>query len=715
LYFFSSLRTSKEETIIDWNKRMTELEQRLAAVEYELQHVKRTAQQQHAGSANLPNTDGPPFSLNQPTPTDIASQQPSFNQVMQHGQQQQPLTHTSQQGQQQQPFAHSAQQEAHQQPFAHSAQQGQQQQPFTYSTQQGQQQQPFTYSTQQGQQQQPFAHSAQQGAQQQPFAHSVPPYAGQQWNNPNVPPYRQGTAGQQGGNMESILVKYVMPIVFIVVLLIGILMLFIAGISYGLITEPVRCLLGLLLAAGMYVVGMLQQRFKRPIWGKTLLGGAHGVFIITISIAHLTYELIGVVAAALSYALAFGLIIFSAVRWRSQLLVTIAVISGYLCMFLIDVANVHIVAFILIQLVFSISMIVLSTKLNYRIAYGFAYLLLHCSLLITYNTHEYSSHKLLLAALIIQHLVVFFTFLRRQPIHVEHIIVQIIGAIALISWTAGLYNLPGGISLTYSLVTLILAISYACSLLYFERGLSQGQEGEHAKLHSSLLLRTEVSTIIIAIALLCFFVELLGVSYIGLVLFLIGTSLVLYGLRDEHSILRWFGAFLSIIGASAIIFDSPSKLLSYEVLSWLIMLISIPLIYRECRHTFTESKAQPELLSALLWIEAALIFIFVTIIANLIGEDAARARPYIVSSAWLLYGLAAITFGTVRKLSKARLTGIILLLVIVCKVIFIDITFLNILSKSIIFTVLGGIGILVSFFLYNRTDNANANANAKNE
>lgn len=509
---------------------------------------------------------------------------------------------------------------------------------------------------------------------------------------------------KQDSSMESILVKYVLPIVFVIVLLIGILMLFIAGIAYGLITEPVRCLLGVILAAVMYTVGLIQQRFKRPIWGKSLLGGAHGVFIITISIAHLAYELIGLALAAVLYAIAFGLITFSAIRWRSQLLVTIAVISGYLCMFLIDFAHVHAIPFIVIQLVFSISMMLLSTKLGFRIAYCFAYMLLHVSLLITYGVHEYFSYKYLLAALIIQHLVVFISFMRRRLIGSEHTIVQIIGTVAIISWAAYLYNAPGGISWIYSAVTLIIAFSYAIALLFFER--MSAQHIEDPKLLSSINIRTQISTIIAAFTLLCFFTELLGASFLGLILLLIGTVLILYGLRDEHPVLRWFGTSMAAIGAITIVFNVPGKLLSYEVLSWIIMLISIPIVYRECKHTLTDSKAQPNLLAAILWIEAALIFIFMTIIANLFGNNinSASARPYLVSGSWLIYAIAAIIIGSARKLKKARITGIILLLAIVVKVIFIDITFLNILSKSIMFTILGGVGILVSFFLYNRTD-----------
>lgn len=511
-----------------------------------------------------------------------------------------------------------------------------------------------------------------------------------------------------GRSVENILVRYVLPIVFIIVLLIGVLMLFIAGVAFGLITEPVRCLLGLLLATAMYVTGMLQhQRSKRPILGKALLGGAHGVLIITISIAHLSYELFGVAVAVAFYVLSCALIIFSAIRWRSQLLVCIAIISAYLCMYLIDIQNIHIIPYLLVQLVISVSMMLLSSKLNYRYAHGIAYFLLHFSLIITSNIHMQAANGYLIAALLIQHLVVFIQYMRKKQLHVESHIMQAVGVLATIGWTAYIYNGKSAVFLT---VSLLIATAYAIAILFFERETSNDSNEEQAQL-ASFKLRIEISALMAAFALLCFFANLLGAHYVNLIIYVTGCSLVLYGLRDAHNLLRWLGAVLLAIGTVGIMFDPLRALFSYEMLCWIVLLASFPVIYRECKQALQyenqhNTSSVATRLSTILWIEAALAFWFITIFGNLIGEliGTADSEPYFVSFAWLLYAVAAIIYGTVRNTAKARLTGIILLLVIASKVVFIDITFLNILIKSILFTVLGGVGILVSYLLYNKTD-----------
>ena len=519
--------------------------------------------------------------------------------------------------------------------------------------------------------------------------------------NPSALPHQKNKSSDR--NVENILVRYVLPIVFIIILLIGILMLFIAGIAFGLITEPVRCVLGLLLATAMYVTGMLQyRRSKRPILGKALLGGAHGVLIITISVAHLSYELFGVFVAAAFYVLSCALIIFSAIRWRSQLLVCIAIVSAYLCMYLIDIQSVHAIPYLLVQLIISVSMMLLSSKLNYRYANGIAYFLLHFSLIITSNVHMKAASGYLIAALLIQHLVVFIQYMKRKQLHVESHVMQAVGVLAIIGWTAYIYD---GKSTVFLIVSLLVAAAYAVAILYFERGMLNEEQ------HSLFKLRIEISALMAAFALVCFFVNLLGSHYFNLIVYVIGVSLVLYGLRDLHNLLRWFGAALLGIGTVGIMFDPLRALFSYEMLCWIVLLASFPVIYRECKHSFqsegqANSSSVTVWLSTILWLEAALAFWFITIFGNLIGGlvGTPDSKPYFVSFAWLLYAIIAIAYGTVRNVSKARLTGIILLLAIAFKVVFIDITFLNILIKSILFTVLGGVGILVSYLLYNKTD-----------
>jgi len=373
-------------------------------------------------------------------------------------------------------------------------------------------------------------------------------------------------------------------------------------------------------------------------------------------------------------------------------------------MYLIDIQNIHAIPYLLIQLIISISMMLLSTSLNYRFAHGIAYFLLHFSLIITSNVHAEATNGYLIAALLIQHLVVFIQYMRQKQLHIESHIMQAVGVLAIISWTAYIYEGKSAVFLT---ISLLVAAAYAVAILFFERGMSNDEQ-EQSTLFK---VRIEISALMAAFALICFFVNLLGTHYVNLIVYVIGVSLILYGLRDVHHLLRWFGAALLFVGTVAIMFDPLHALFSYEMLCWIVLLVSFPIIYRESKQTFqSEYQHNPSSvavwLSTILWIEAALAFWFITIFGNLIGEliGTPDSKPYFVSFAWLLYAVVAIAYGSIRNAAKARLTGIILLLVIAFKVVFIDITFLNIVIKSILFTVLGGFGILVSYLLYNKTD-----------
>ncbi|MEI0737776.1 hypothetical protein VQ056_15745 [Paenibacillus sp. JTLBN-2024] len=90
-------------------------------------------------------------------------------------------------------------------------------------------------------------------------------YPGQQAQVPREP--------KPPKDWEHLIARVWLPRVFIVVLLLGVLWGFTAVVKAGYLTEPVRCLLGVVAAAVMYWLGERQLRSKREALGQVLLGG----------------------------------------------------------------------------------------------------------------------------------------------------------------------------------------------------------------------------------------------------------------------------------------------------------------------------------------------------------------------------------------------------------------------------------------------------------
>jgi uncharacterized membrane protein len=71
-----------------------------------------------------------------------------------------------------------------------------------------------------------------------------------------------------------------------------------------------------------------------------------------------------------------------------------------------------------------------------------------------------------------------------------------------------------------------------------------------------------------------------------------------------------------------------------------------------------------------------------------------------LSFAWALYAAAGVVFGVVKGKKNIRLVGIILLLLTLCKIVLVDLQFVTIIVRTVLFIGLGTIGLLVSRLFY---------------
>ncbi|MGU3473634.1 DUF2339 domain-containing protein [Paenibacillus sp. D51F] len=73
-----------------------------------------------------------------------------------------------------------------------------------------------------------------------------------------------------------------------------------------------------------------------------------------------------------------------------------------------------------------------------------------------------------------------------------------------------------------------------------------------------------------------------------------------------------------------------------------------------------------------------------------------------MSAVWIVYAIALITGGIMLRRPKARLAGMLLVLLTLLKVIFIDVPGVTIAVRAILFIGLGVVGIAVSRVMYSK-------------
>ena len=500
-------------------------------------------------------------------------------------------------------------------------------------------------------------------------------------------------------NFENTLARVWLPTVFIIVLLVGMLWGFVAVVKEGYLTEPVRCWLGVFVAIVLYVLGLSQYRHKRAALGKVLLGGSHGLLIITISVAHLAYEILPLPLAIVCYLIAFAQIIYSSIRWKSETLITISIISGFLCAFLVDLTEINGSLFIISQLAFSLVMLNLAYKLMYRVAYWFAFVLLQFSLLIAYNEFFAISKSLYVSAILIQLICLLIHFTMDKANTINHMIMQVIAVSNALIWSAAL--LLDDNKIAYWIVLSVMLLCYlGGAVLFYSNKVNAAKDD----IGSSRYRHELVLNIASFIALLLF-VDLVANDYKATMVQLIVAISLIVAIRQKYIVYGILSSIVFVTVSLVVMVQNVPHIISAEMLNWLLILASLPVIYMQYQiNIVNNSKSDDEdvTLPILRWTSAFVGFLFVSMLSVVLSNELGiEMQHYIMSAFWTMYAIGAIVLGLLKKWSKSRITGIIILFVVLMKVIFIDLPDVHIGIKAVIFIVLGGVGILISRLMYN--------------
>ncbi len=476
-----------------------------------------------------------------------------------------------------------------------------------------------------------------------------------------------------------------LPRVFIVVLLLGVMWGFMAAVNAGYLSEPVRCLLGIVLAVAMYWFGNKQVQQQREALGQVLLGGANAILVLTFFAAHMLYDILPIGIAFVLYIMSIIFGIFTAVQHRSQTLVIIAMLSGFLIPFLIKSPD-NPWMFILYEALFSIAMMLISVRFDFRGAYIVAFAVLHVPLLLLYAQGDYDKSKyLVLIAVIVQHLVLYtITVTHRYRHKLDQMILLPIGFILLSFWIIGLYGIDD--SPAYSILITLLAVLYSITALtsFKRKGM--------ADLFASIATYSWV----------LFLIENVTADFRASVLLIIGLLSFLFGIKLRSVLQQSVGLTLYLYSTLLIMFHWIDQIFSAETLAWILLLVSFPIPYFVVKRQ-QEPKWVLSLWKVFNWGEALFGLLFLTQITNILTESLnIEIRHLTLSSVWIVYSVVIIIFGIIANKSSVRLTGVVFLFLLLLKVIVLDLPWVTVAVRAILFIALGLAGIITSRLLYRK-------------
>ncbi len=485
---------------------------------------------------------------------------------------------------------------------------------------------------------------------------------------------------------EHLIAKVWLPRIFIIVLLLGVLWGFSAAVNAGIITRPVRCVLGILVSGWMFWQGERQIRHSRYALGQVLLGGSIAVLMLSLFAAHALYGFIPPYLAFILYVLSIGAGIFAAVRHRSQALMIIAMAAGYLAPFLVVTEQPNIRIFTAYEALFSIAMISLSFRYAYRAALYTAFGVLHFSLLVGYIIADWETDPVpFLIAVSLQHLALFaFSAFRHHRMKTDQTIVLFTGFSLTAAWTYGLF--AGDQEAVYPAMLAIGSFIYSIAAF--------------------LAMKRPKAAVYFSIATLGWFLWLadaLDASALSSAMLVEGALALILGMKLNSKLQQVTGGCVYLIGVFHLLFYPIPKVLSAETLAWLALFATMGGLYVFARKGSEQNAWYKPYRPLLIWAESILFLIFITQITNLLTEPFTYDLQHLILSAvWVIYAIAVITLGIAANKRKARLAGIAFLFVILLKIILIDLPGVSVAIRAILFIGLGGVGVGVSRLFYRR-------------
>jgi uncharacterized membrane protein len=487
---------------------------------------------------------------------------------------------------------------------------------------------------------------------------------------------------------EHLIARVWLPRIFIVVFLLGVLWGFTAAVNAGLITEPVRCMLGITAAGLMYWQGEAQIRRSRTTLGQVLLGGSIGVLILSLFAAHMLFELIPAIPAFILFVSSIGLSVFTALRHRSQSLMIISLFAGYLVPFLVDSSQANIWVFCGYEALFSITMILLSLRFSFRGAYYAAFGVLHLPLLFSlWESGGSESHAALITAVLLQHILLYAisTFYSKEnSMDLQIMLYTSFGL--LIAWMYGLYG-GSGDRLTYEWMLAGSSILYSLTALwqYFQK--------------RALSVTLSIATL----GWLLWFIYVLHAEQASTAILIEAVIAICLGIKLNSKLQQITGITAYCIGIINVLSHPISDIFSPETLAWIALIGTLAGLYAFIKTALKDSKGKSEVNLTILWSQSVLVLIFISQLTSVFTEPLSFDYQHLIlSSVWVFYAIIVIVIGLILNKTPIKLAGILFLMVALIKVIFLDLPDVSTAVRAILFIGLGAVGVGISRLFYKR-------------
>ncbi|MBE4908346.1 DUF2339 domain-containing protein [Bacillus luteolus] len=473
-----------------------------------------------------------------------------------------------------------------------------------------------------------------------------------------------------------------LPRIFIFVLLLGVIWAFKAASDYGYLNNSVKITIGYLSAVILLYIGGRQIRSNRVALGQVLFGGSTILLLIVTFAMHVLYNMVPLLVALVLNLIWIGMGIYFSHLFKSQPLAVLTGIGGYLIPFLLKNNDPNILNLVIFETIFYCILLLFALKKQFKILYLVSFVMLHITLLASIAITGSGQEKTFGIAVLIQHGLLVATFFLKKDFMKYQMGVLYTSFILTMSWV--------GLSFPETQYEMIVLLTFA--LYSFLSIISWNKD----------TTRIPITLSISTLALLLFLISKFDEENIMGLIVLQGLLSIYIGILASSKLQQAVGASIYVLSGLVIISTDFYSIASIDFLNWVVLLGTLIVVVRLLPSVEVIKENEITKVRQIIHIVFMVLLLpFIThTVQALTHEFTLNIKYMAVSSSWGIYAFIGVILGSIKNYKPLRVFGLILLFITLAKLFFVDLTYVSIFIRAVLFIGLGILGIIGSRILY---------------
>ncbi|WP_391118119.1 DUF2339 domain-containing protein [Psychrobacillus sp. L3] len=480
---------------------------------------------------------------------------------------------------------------------------------------------------------------------------------------------------------DALIFQKILPPLFIIVFIVGILWAFKAASDYGILNAQVKVILGYVVGFILIGLGIWQLKQMRIILGQMLLGGAIPIFMLTTFAMHQLYAMTGPEISLVLNVIWISLGLFLTYKYKSQGIGIVSTVGGVIVPFLIKSTSPNIPLFSFYESLLFILFLWIALRYSYKFLYYISAIFLQIAIVVFFIfTNIPEAFKwIAVLPILLQHGALLIGFMKTKRMLKDQAYTLFSVMLFTAMWVRIVFTENEA-----SFLLVVIALVYGV-LLY---------------MYKNDLIRTPIFIANVSIALLIlmqlliddlFFEGIIGLSVIYLLVYKNFKHIL-------HAILCGITYFIAFYYA---LYSPITTWVSWEMLHWIVFIV----ITGYGIYLLADISKQKKYIVLNIGIPyfGILLLYFLQMIASIIAVDSgSNMERVFTSSLWIAVAILYMLLSRRYSLQQGKYVGVGILFFTLAKIILLDIPFVSVPVKALLFIVLGTVGLLVSRAYYKK-------------